>query len=427
MELQYKHGNYVLEMSLAAYELLKGAIKEYFQHHDNYTIQVNDQKDQQGLCVSTSYSVRNRKNNKQQYRINLYHTTCRAEVNGHGREQFLPHLQDMAVMMDNKGNCSQLNKLLESQIRQCMDSMTQYGSMSASNSSSDGPLVPISHSPHLKDVKKKANRASPIATIQHNSTRASGDTSLVSMQHHSTHANGDAPLAKTTPLRKSPCISGEHQNETQSSGDASLLATTSLHPLRLYASGEASLVTEEHQNKTQSSGDASLVATTSLHPLRLYASGEASLVTEEHQNKTQTSGDASLVAKSLQPWRPYAGGEASLVTQEHQNETQTSGDASLVAKSLQPWSSYASGEASLVTNIQQKAAHASGDTPLAEVSLQCKRQCASGDASLANTALDSHSQCTGGEDIIICAICQRDISSNNSPAYFCSQCELLHN
>jgi hypothetical protein len=36
-------------MLLAAYELLKGAIKEYFQHHDNYTIQANDQKDQQGL------------------------------------------------------------------------------------------------------------------------------------------------------------------------------------------------------------------------------------------------------------------------------------------------------------------------------------------------------------------------------------------
>lgn len=90
MELQYKHENYVLEMSLAANELLKGAIKEYFQHHDNYTTQANDQKNQQGLCVSTctSYSVRNRKNNKQQYRINLYHTTCRAEVNGHGREQF---------------------------------------------------------------------------------------------------------------------------------------------------------------------------------------------------------------------------------------------------------------------------------------------------------------------------------------------------
>ena len=161
MELQYKHENYVLEMSLATNELLKGAIKEYFQHHDNYTIQANDQKDQQGLCVSTSYSVRNRKNNKQQYRINLYHTTCRAEVNGHGREQFLLHLQDMAVMMDDKGNCSQLNKLSESQIRQCMDSMTQYGSMSPSNSSSDGPLVPISHSPHRKDVKKKRQAGAP--------------------------------------------------------------------------------------------------------------------------------------------------------------------------------------------------------------------------------------------------------------------------
>jgi uncharacterized CHY-type Zn-finger protein len=165
------------------------------------------------------------------------------------------------------------------------------------------------------------------------------------------------------------------------------------------------------------------VATTSLQHLRSNASGEASLVTEEHQNETQSSGDASLVATSLQPWRSYASGEASRVTEEHQNETQTSEDASLVATSLQPWRSYASGEASLVTNIQQKAVQASGDAPLATVSLQCKRQCASGDASLAKTALDSHSQCTGGEDIIICAICQRAIRSNNIPTYLCSQCE----
>ena len=90
-----------------------------------------------------------------------------------------------------------------------MDSMTQYGSISASNSSSDGPLVPISQSPHRKDVKKKASRGASIATILHNSTRASGDASLVTMQHdHSTRASGDAPLAETTPLRKSPCTSG---------------------------------------------------------------------------------------------------------------------------------------------------------------------------------------------------------------------------
>ena len=60
VELQYKHGDYVLEMLLAAYELSNGAIKEYVHHHDNYTKQATDQKDQQGLCVSTSYSVRNR-------------------------------------------------------------------------------------------------------------------------------------------------------------------------------------------------------------------------------------------------------------------------------------------------------------------------------------------------------------------------------
>jgi hypothetical protein len=156
-----------------------------------------------------------------------------------------------------------------------MDSMTQYGSISASNSSSDGPLVPISHSPDRKDVKKKASRGASIATIQHNSTRASGDASLVTMQHHSTQANGDAPLVKTTPLRKSPCTSGEHQNETQSSGDASLVAT-SLQPWRSYASGEASLVTNIQQKVAHASGDAPL-AEVSLQCKRQCASGDASL------------------------------------------------------------------------------------------------------------------------------------------------------
>ncbi|CAC5368275.1 unnamed protein product [Mytilus coruscus] len=137
--LMYKHENYILELSLAAYELLKLAMTEYFANHNIYKIQAKDQKDKHGLCTRTSYSVINLNSNKQQYRINLFHTTSRIEVNGRGRQEFLLHLQDIAASMDRKGNCPQLNKL-EQQIKQCIESMQTSGEASLVTHTQDNDL-----------------------------------------------------------------------------------------------------------------------------------------------------------------------------------------------------------------------------------------------------------------------------------------------
>ncbi|CAC5376596.1 unnamed protein product [Mytilus coruscus] len=48
--LMYKHENYILELSLAAYELLKLAMTEYFANHNIYKIQAKDQKINMGFA-----------------------------------------------------------------------------------------------------------------------------------------------------------------------------------------------------------------------------------------------------------------------------------------------------------------------------------------------------------------------------------------
>ena len=115
-----KHGNFVLELSGGAYELLKIAIEEYFHEHEIYKLDPKLKMDEEGLCISVSYSIKNRNSNKQIYRANLFHTTGRIEVNWHGNDLFLEHLKEIIKLMESKGNCSQLNRLLEHQIREYM-------------------------------------------------------------------------------------------------------------------------------------------------------------------------------------------------------------------------------------------------------------------------------------------------------------------
>ncbi|CAC5361921.1 unnamed protein product [Mytilus coruscus] len=233
--LMYKHENYILELSLAAYELLKLAMTEYFANHNIYKIQAKDQKDKHGLCTRTSYSVINLNSNKQQYRINLFHTTSRIEVNGRGRQEFLSHLQDIAASMDRKGNCPQLNKLLEQQIKQCIESMQTSGEASLVTHTQDNDL-------------KASGDASLVRTSQLRQKPASGDASLAGSQQSSKDAlldkaSRDALLAIKTYERGIL-----HQS---SSGDASLekILQSSQNP----ASRDALLPGQQ-----QSSGDASL-------------------------------------------------------------------------------------------------------------------------------------------------------------------------
>ena len=284
----YKHGNYILELSLAAYELLKVAMIDFFSNHSMYTVQAKDQKDKNGLCTRTSCSVIKLSDNKQQYRINLFHTTSRIEVNGNGREDFLPHLQEMAVLMDRKGNCSQINRLLEQQIKQCMDKLQTESNRNQDNSG-DASL-----DKHIGNkVVKASGDASLVTEKQHKAHSASGDASLDARIEHKT--SGDASL-----------VTEMQHNAHSASGDASLDAR-----IEHKTSGDTSLVTEMEHNTHSASGDASLDARIEY---KTSASGDASLVARlEHK----TSGDASLV-KLIKQKTIKASGETSLAGEIHE-------------------------------------------------------------------------------------------------------------
>ncbi|CAC5419281.1 unnamed protein product [Mytilus coruscus] len=322
--LMYKHENYILDLSLAAYELLKLAMTEYFANHNIYKIQAKDKKkDKHGLCTRTSYSVINLNSNKQQYRINLFHTTSRIEVNGRGRQEFLPHLQDIAASMDRKGNCPQLNKLLEQQIKQCIESMQTSGEASLVTHSQDNDLKasgdaslvrtsqlrqkPASGDALLAGSQQSSGDASLVKTSQPKQKPASGDASLVGLQQSS----GDASLVKTSQLRQKPA-SGDASlaGFQQSSGDASLVKTSQLR--QKPASGDTLLAGSQ-----QSSGDASLVKTSQLR--QKPASGDASLAGSQQSSKDALLDKASSQSQSLSAHQ--ANGDASLVKTSQQTET----------------------------------------------------------------------------------------------------------
>ncbi|CAC5384525.1 unnamed protein product [Mytilus coruscus] len=115
-KIEQKHQNYILELSAAAYEIIKGEIDIYFEQHSTYKLLPKHQQDNQGLCIRTSHSVRNRSSNKQLYRINLFHTTSKVEVNGQGMELFLTHIEDIKERMKSRGNYKIYNKQIEEQI-----------------------------------------------------------------------------------------------------------------------------------------------------------------------------------------------------------------------------------------------------------------------------------------------------------------------
>ncbi|CAC5367830.1 unnamed protein product [Mytilus coruscus] len=79
IKIEQKHQNYILELSAAAYEIIKGEIDIYFEQHSTYKLLPKHQYDNQGLCIRTSHSVRNKSSNRQLYRINLFHTTSKIE------------------------------------------------------------------------------------------------------------------------------------------------------------------------------------------------------------------------------------------------------------------------------------------------------------------------------------------------------------
>ena len=108
-------------MLRAAYEILKKAIYEHYNNALDKSIVVHTKRSKldnrdisiEPIITEESISVRNRqaRSNKQLYRINLFNTTSRIDVNGYKVDEFMQnHLETICDKMKGVINYKTLNR-----------------------------------------------------------------------------------------------------------------------------------------------------------------------------------------------------------------------------------------------------------------------------------------------------------------------------
>ena len=120
-DIQLKSGTLVLTCSAAAYEILKKAIYEHYNNSLDKSIVVHTKRSKldnrdisiEPVITEESISVRNRRarSNKQLYRINLFNTTSRIDVNGYKLDEFIQsHLETICDKMKDVIDYKTLNR-----------------------------------------------------------------------------------------------------------------------------------------------------------------------------------------------------------------------------------------------------------------------------------------------------------------------------
>ena len=90
LEIDDKHGTLVLTFSAAAYEIFKVELPTYLNQKSRYTVNHTPKfSDNQGVVVEDSYAIYKKNDPNLQYRVNLFHTTSRADVNGRLYSHFI--------------------------------------------------------------------------------------------------------------------------------------------------------------------------------------------------------------------------------------------------------------------------------------------------------------------------------------------------
>ncbi|VDI21829.1 Hypothetical predicted protein [Mytilus galloprovincialis] len=102
VHFEYKHGNIVLEFTPAAYLHFADCIQAHFSNHAMVDVKNFERKDKAGKIVETSLSVLKKENSKfQLYRINMYNSTMRVELNSKIREACLKLVNNTVSHLGN--------------------------------------------------------------------------------------------------------------------------------------------------------------------------------------------------------------------------------------------------------------------------------------------------------------------------------------
>jgi hypothetical protein len=135
-EMIFKQNTYILEFSTAAYEAF---VPSFYAHFDSPStsrqchINVEKRTDKGGsINTDDSVSVRpgpKGTSKKQLYRVNLFHTTCRVEINGCNRQCFIDELHHILKSLLSKGiDFAEMNGHIREQCRLYLSSRTNSDS-----------------------------------------------------------------------------------------------------------------------------------------------------------------------------------------------------------------------------------------------------------------------------------------------------------
>ncbi|CAC5398599.1 unnamed protein product [Mytilus coruscus] len=153
VHFEYKHGNIVLEFTPAAYLHFAECIQAHLSNHDSVDVKIFERNDKMGKIVETSMSVLQKENSKfQHYRINMYNSTMRVEVNGKSHILFIEELKTIANLMSNKSTYQQLN----SKIREACLKLVHHNVSHLSNPSTTD--ISITAGRTNVDICPKCNR-----------------------------------------------------------------------------------------------------------------------------------------------------------------------------------------------------------------------------------------------------------------------------
>ena len=131
--IEDKSGTLVLAFSAAAYEVFKHKLVCFYQSLEGYVVipivKHSIPTDNSTTVVEESYSVCDKLTKSQKFRINLFHTTCKVDVNGKQYDEFIRrHLPAVLEMLASTTNLQLVNDklrdLCERYLNKCQTSNT---------------------------------------------------------------------------------------------------------------------------------------------------------------------------------------------------------------------------------------------------------------------------------------------------------------
>ena len=93
----------------AAYIHFSRCFHTHFQNHGSVDVQSFERADSTGKIVEASVSVQQKNKKTQLYRVNMYNSTLRVEVNGKSHTLFIDDLNTIAQNMSAKAEYQKLN------------------------------------------------------------------------------------------------------------------------------------------------------------------------------------------------------------------------------------------------------------------------------------------------------------------------------